>query len=52
MKSILDKGFRYVPAANTDIRKTFARYLREQAAKKEREQQNKVRPIRKANGSR
>lgn len=48
MKSILDKDFKYRDSANTDIRKTFAKYLREQAAKKEREQQEqKVQPIRK-----
>lgn len=33
MKSILDKGFKYVPAASTDIRKTFERVRREQKAK-------------------
>lgn len=31
MKSILDPSFRYVPAAATDLRKTFARVRREQA---------------------
>lgn len=31
MKRITDKSFRYVPAAETDIRKTFARVRREQA---------------------
>lgn len=30
MKSILDKSFRYVPSAESDIRKTFARIRREQ----------------------
>ena len=35
MKSILDPKFRYTPAANTDLRKTFARIQREQ----QREQQ-------------
>lgn len=30
MKSILDPSFKYVPAAATDIRKTFARVRREQ----------------------
>ena len=29
MKSILDPGFKYVPAASTDVRKTFARIKRE-----------------------
>lgn len=28
MKSILDKSFRYTPACETDISKTFARALR------------------------
>lgn len=31
MKSILDPTFRYVSAASTDLRKTFARVRREQA---------------------
>lgn len=31
MKSILDPTFKYIPAANTDIRKTFERVKREQA---------------------
>ena len=30
MKSILDPTFRYTPAADTDLRKTFARVRREQ----------------------
>ena len=30
MKSILDRSFRYVPSAHTDLRKTFARIRREQ----------------------
>lgn len=30
MKSILDPKFRYTPAAETDLRKTFARVRREQ----------------------
>lgn len=29
MKSILDPSFKYVPAAKTDLRKTFARIRRE-----------------------
>jgi hypothetical protein len=29
MKSILDPTFNYTPAANTDLRKTFARVRRE-----------------------
>ena len=34
--SILNKNFRYVPAAATDIRKTFARIRREQKLAEER----------------
>lgn len=34
MKSILDKSFKYVPAACTDIRETFKRVRREQQRKK------------------
>jgi hypothetical protein len=30
MKSILDKSFRYTPAVETDLRKTFARIRRKQ----------------------
>lgn len=43
MKSILDPTFRYVPAAQTDIRKTFARVRREM--KQAAEARNKVVPI-------
>lgn len=32
MTSILNKEFKYVPAASTDIRKTFARIERERRA--------------------
>jgi hypothetical protein len=32
MKSILDPSFRYVSSNHTDLRKTFARVRREQAA--------------------
>jgi hypothetical protein len=31
MKNILDPKFRYIPAAQTDIRKTFARIRKELA---------------------
>lgn len=34
MKSILDPSFKYIPAADTDLKKTFARIKREQAAQK------------------
>lgn len=32
MKHIFDKDFKYIPAAQTDLKKTFARIRREQAA--------------------
>lgn len=41
MKHIYDKDFRYVKAHDTDIKKTFARVRREQAA----EAAKKVVPI-------
>jgi hypothetical protein len=47
VKSILDRAFRYVPAAQTDIRRTFDRIKREQRAN-ERERAVKVAPIKKA----
>lgn len=34
MKSILDRSFNYTPAAETDLKKTFARLKREAAAQK------------------
>lgn len=37
MRRITDKSFKYVPAAETDIRKTFARLRREAKAKQEEE---------------
>lgn len=37
MRRITDKSFKYVPAAETDIRKTFARLRREVKAKQEEE---------------
>lgn len=48
MKSILDKEFRYTPAAATDLRKTFARIRRERAqrdAENRAETARKVAPI-------
>ena len=51
MKSILDPTFRYVPSAETDLRKTFARVRREQRQATEAEQRDrdeqtrKVKPI-------
>jgi hypothetical protein len=49
MPNILDKSFRYVPAAATDLKATFARIRREMKAKAEAEkrQDAKVSVIRK-----
>ena len=44
MSRILDKAFRYVPAAATDIRKTFAR-VRKQIAEQKAATEAKVQPI-------
>lgn len=41
---IYDPDFKYVPAAKTDIRKTFAR-IRRQQAEAERERVAKVKPL-------
>lgn len=41
MKSILDKGFRYVPSYETDIRTTLERARKQQEANK-REAEQKV----------
>lgn len=38
--SILDKSFRYVPAAKTDIRKTFRRIREELKAKEQEARRN------------
>lgn len=40
MSRILDKSFKYIPAAQTDITRTFKRIRAEQKAKAEREAQN------------
>lgn len=47
MKHIYDQAFKYVPAVETDLRKTFARIRREQERKREEELTAKVQPIRK-----
>lgn len=47
MSRILDKSFRYVPAAKTDIRKTFKR-IRAEQQKNAEEAAVKVKPIVKA----
>jgi plasmid stabilization system protein ParE len=55
MKSILDPSFRYTPAAQTDLRETFARVKKEQEekARMEAEQRlDKVIRMRRGNGSR
>lgn len=44
MKSILDKNFKYVPAAATDIKATFAKIKAEQEANR-KEQEEKVSAI-------
>lgn len=36
--SILDPRFKYVPAASTDIRKTFAKVRRAQAEQRQRDE--------------
>lgn len=46
MKSILNPEFKYVPAAKTDLRKTFQR-IRKEIAEREKETVQKVEPIRK-----
>ncbi len=33
MKSILDRSFKYTPSTSTDVRKTFAKALREERLK-------------------
>lgn len=43
MPNILDKAFRYTPASQTDLKKTFARVRREQL-KREQEQAQR-RPV-------
>jgi hypothetical protein len=46
-RSILDPKFKYVPAAQTDIRKTFAKYRRLQRMQ-DRVTPTNVTPIKKA----
>lgn len=54
MPNILDKRFKYTPAAATDLKATFARIRREQRAQAEREKaaqserETKVRKIAKS----
>jgi len=43
MKSILDRSFKYTSSTSTDLRKTFAKALREERLKaKQKEQQKPV----------
>ena len=43
MKSILDRSFKYTPSTSTDVRKTFAKVLREERLKaKQQEEQKRV----------
>ena len=51
MASILSKEFRYVPAAGTDIRKTFARIRREIEKQKAAEKARTAAPQPGARGS-
>lgn len=48
MKSILDRSFKYVPAAQTDVAKTFKRIIAQQKAEAEAAKSSKVTPMRKA----
>jgi hypothetical protein len=41
MKSILDPSFKYTPSTSTDVRKTFAKVLREERLKAKQEQERK-----------
>jgi hypothetical protein len=47
MKSILDPSFKYTPSTSTDVRKTFAKVLRQERlkAKQQEEQERIVVPI-------
>jgi len=47
MKSILDPSFKYTPSISTDVRKTFAKVLRQKRlkAKQQKEQKRVVVPI-------
>ena len=47
MKSILDPSFKYTPSTSTDVRKTFAKVLRQERlkAKQKEEQKRVVMPI-------
>jgi len=43
MKSILDPSFKYTPSISTDVRKTFAKVLRQERLKaKQKKEQKRV----------
>jgi len=41
MKSILDRSFKYTSSISTDLRKTFAKALREQRLKRKQKDEQK-----------
>ena len=41
MKSILDPSFKYTPSISTDVRKTFAKVLREERLKAKQKEEHK-----------
>jgi hypothetical protein len=41
MKSILDRSFKYTPSTSTDVRKTFAKVLRQERLKAKQKQEQK-----------
>jgi len=41
MKSILDRSFKYTPSTSTDVRKTFAKVLREERLKAKQKKEQK-----------
>jgi len=41
MKSILDPSFKYTPSTSTDVRKTFAKALREERWKEKQKEEQK-----------
>jgi len=41
MKSILDRSFKYTPSTSTDVRKTFAKALREERLKAQQKDEQK-----------
>ena len=45
MKSILDPSFKYTPSTSTDVRKTFAKALRDERLKAKQKEEQKPVPI-------